>query len=163
MTSTAQTVCQTTPTVVRIAAAPLAQALTDLSRQTSCPVQYEQQLVQSFRSPAVTGRLTTADALVQLVKGTGLEAHSSQGKLSVSQADQQVIGRKAASLQAQLGQAVKAQKLPQHQANTLYTELGAVSTSVVTLAKQQGFVSAAEKASYQRTFSQAEQLLAHVK
>ncbi|MBO3273368.1 STN domain-containing protein [Hymenobacter defluvii] len=141
----------------------MAQALTDLSRQTGCPVQYEQQLVQPFRSPAIAGRLTTADALLQLVKGTGLEVHTTNDKLSVSQADQQAISSKAAALQTQVGQAVKAQKLPQHATTALYAELGAVRTSVVTLAKQQGFVSAAEKASYQRTFAKAEQLLASVK
>ena len=63
-------------------------------------------------------------------------------------------------LQARLGQAVKAKTIAQSTANALYGDLGEVRTSVTSLAKQQGFVSAAEKASYQRTFAKAEQLVA---
>ncbi|QNE42353.1 hypothetical protein F1C16_22290 (plasmid) [Hymenobacter sp. NBH84] len=141
----------------------MAQALTDLSRQTGCLVQYDPQLVQSYRGRAVEGRLTTADALVQLVKGTGLEVHTDKDKFSVNQADQHAIGDKAATLQAQLGQAMQTKKLPQNKTTALHIELGAVRTSVVEFAKKQGFVSAAEKASYQRTFTKVEQLLASVK
>ena len=44
-------------------------------------------------------------------------------------------------------------------ANEMYTELGDVKTSVTEFAKSQGFVSAGEKASYQRTFEKAQQVL----
>lgn len=157
-TAFAQAPCH--PTTFHIAAGTLEQALTTLATQAGCPVQYDKKLVQSFRAPAVQGNLTAADALIRLVHGTGLEAHSEATGFSVSQADQEKIGLRAATLQAQLGQAVKAQTLAQPIANTLYGELAEVRTSVTTLAKQQGFVSAAEQASYQRTFAKAEHLLA---
>ena len=159
-TAFAQAPCKTTPTTLHIAAGTLDNALTALSTQVGCPVQYDKQLAQQFRVPAVQGKFTAADALVRLVKGTGLEAHTNAKGLSVSQADQNQIGLRAATLQAKLGQAVKSQKLMQPTANALYEELGTVRNSVTTLAKQQGFVSAAEKASYQRTFAKAEQVLA---
>lgn len=159
-TAFAQAPCKTTPTTLHLAASTLDNALTALSAQAGCPVHYDKQLAQQFRVPAVQGKFTAADALVRLVKGTGLEAHTDATGLSVSQADQNKIGLRAAALQAQLGQATKAQKLTQPTTNALYAELGAVRTSVTTLAKQQGFVSAAEKASYQRTFAKAEQVLA---
>lgn len=159
-TAFAQGPCNTTPQNIRIAAGTLDQALTALSTQLGCPVQYDKKLVQSFRVPAVQGKLTAADALVRLVKGTGLEAHTDTNGLSVSQTDQEKIGLRAATLQAQLGQASKSQQIAQGTANAMYEELGEVRTSVTTLAKQQGFVSAAEKASYQRTFAKAEQVVA---
>ena len=160
-TAFAQAPYHPTPTTFHITAGSLEQALTTLATQAGCPVQYDKKLVQSFRAPAVHGKLTAADALVRLVHGTGLEAHSEAGGLSVSQTDQTQISLRAATLQAQLGQAAKAQTLAQPLANTLYEELAEVRTSVATLAKQQGFVSAAEKASYQRTFAHAEHLLAN--
>ncbi len=107
------------------------------------------------------GKLTAADALVRLVQGTGLEAHSDAKGLRIDQADQEKIGLRAATLQAQLGQAVKSQTLARPIATAMYAELGEVRTSVTELAKKQGFVSAAEKASYQRKFTKAEHLLAH--
>jgi hypothetical protein len=157
----AQAPCHPTPTTFHIAAGTLEQALTTLATQAGCPVQYDKKLVQSFRAPAVQGKFTAADALVRLVHGTGLEAHSEASRLSASQADQEKIGLRAATLQAQLGQAIKAQTLAKPLANAMYAELGEVRTSVTELAKQQGFVSAAEKASYQRTFAKTEHLLAH--
>jgi len=156
----AQAPCHPTPTTFHLAAGPLAQSLTTLGAQAGCPVQYDKKLVQSFRAPAVQGQLPAADALVRLVQGTGLEAHSDASGLSVSQADQQAIGRRAATLQARLGQAAKAQTLAQPIATTLYGELAEVRASATTLARQQGFISAAEKASYQRTLAKAEHLLA---
>lgn len=157
--ASAQTPCATNPITFHLAAGPLAQALTTFSAQAGCPVQYDQKLVQTLRAPAVSGKLTAADALVRLVKGTGLEAHSDAKGLSVSQADQEKIGLKAAALQAQFGQAIKSQTIAPSTANAMYKKLDVVRTSVTELAKQQGFVSAAEKASYQRTFAQAEQAL----
>lgn len=159
-TAFAQGPCSTTPQTIHLAAGTLDHALTSLATQLGCPVQYDKKLAQQFRVSAVQGKLTAADALVRLVQGTGLEAHTDAKGLSVSQADQEKIGLRAATLQAQLGQAIKSQTLAPNTANTLYAELGEVRTSVTTLAKQQGFVSAAEKASYQRTFAKAEQVLA---
>lgn len=158
----AQTACPTTPTAIHVAATTLDQALATLARHSGCPIQYEQQVVQPFRSPAVYGTLTPVAAVTQLVRGTGLEVHLEHDQLRINQADQQAIGLQAATLQAQLGQAVKAQTLPQSKAQALYTELAQVRTSVVELAKEQGFVSAAEKASYQRTFAYVQQIIASV-
>ncbi|MBC6611551.1 hypothetical protein H8B15_11485 [Hymenobacter sp. BT507] len=160
ISTSAQNSCKTTPAAVRITAGSLDKALTDLAKQLGCPVHYDKKIAQQFRSPAVQGTFTPTDALIRIVQGTGLEAHVDRNGLEVSRVDQAAIGLRVATLQAQLGQAVKSQQLTQNTANTLYSELGEVRTSVVELAKKQGFVSAAEKASYQRTFAKAEQALA---
>lgn len=162
-TTFAQTTCGTAPTSLHLAAGTLNSALADLATQTGCPVQYDKQLTQAFRTHAIEGKLTPVEALTQLVQGTGLEAHTDPKGLSVSQVDQASIRHQATTLQAQLKQAAQTQKLPLGATNALAGELKTVSASVTALAKQQGFVSAAEKASYQRTFAKAEQLLAQAK
>lgn len=155
----AQNLCFTTSAVINVSASPLAKALVSLSSQTGCPIGYEAKLVRPFRSSTVKGRLTPTEALIRMVRGTGLEVHADSMGLHISQADQEAIGLKAATLQASLGQAVKSQKVGQHTANGLFAKLGDVRTSVVDLARSQGFVSAAEKASYQRTFTEVERVL----
>jgi len=155
----AQTTCSETPTRISVGANRLDKALAELSGQITCTIRYDRKVAQTFRSPAVKGNLTPSDALIQLVKGTGLEVHT-DASLALNQADQEAIGLRAATLQANLGQAVKSQKLGQQTANQMFGKLGDVRTSVVELAKKQGFVSAAEKASYTRVFNEAEHLLA---
>ena len=77
-----------------------------------------------------------------------------------AQADQQQIEQRATALQAAVQQAAKAHKLKQTAADALYKELAGVKASVQELAPKQGFVSAAEKASYQRVFAKAERAVA---
>jgi hypothetical protein len=158
-TSYAQMPCTQKPAKINIRANRLDKALKELSGQISCKIYYDTKLVHSFQSRTLNGDLTPSDALIQLVKGTGLEVHAEQNSLTINQADQKAIGIKAATLQASLGQAVKSKKMTQKVANQMYAELAELRTSVVELAKKQGFISAAEKASYQRTFGKAEQLL----
>jgi hypothetical protein len=155
----AQIPCPQKPAKINIGVNRLDKALTELSSQISCKISYDTKLVHSFQSHTLNGNLTPWDALIQLVKGTGLEVHAERNSLIISQADQKAIGIRATTLQASLGQAVKSKKIAQKVANQMYVELGKIRTSVVELAKKQGFISAAEKASYQRTFSKAEQLL----
>lgn len=160
--SQAQTACAQLPATINIAPNRLDKALSQLAGQISCSIKYDPRAAQAFHNSAVKGKLTPCEALIQLVKGTGLEVHLDK-QLVVNQADQEAIGLKAATLQASLGQAIKAHTLTQQTANQMYSQLGNVRTSVVEVVKKQGFVSAAEKASYQRTFKQVQQLLASAK
>ena len=77
--------------------------------------------------------------------------------------EQVSITQRATALQQQLKQAAAAHRLDPTAARTVSQELAEVQKSVAELAPKQGFVSAAEKASYQRTFAKAEQLLVSVK
>jgi hypothetical protein len=79
---------------------------------------------------------------------------------TTAQADQQQVEQQATGLQAAVQQAAKAHKLKQPAADALYKELAGVKASVKELAPKQGFVSAAEKASYQRVFAKAERAIA---
>jgi len=148
-----------TPIKIDVLPDRLDKALLVFSSQTDCKIAFETKVVQNFRSKAVKGNLTPPNALIALVKGTGLEVHAEQNILKINQEDQLTICTKATTLQETLKQAIKNQKVSKTIANRKINELGEVKLSVVDLAKKQGFVSAAEKASYGRTFKEVQELV----
>jgi len=151
--------CEDTIVKVNVSANRLDRALAELSSQIACPINYDKKSSKSFRSGTVKGMLKPSDALVKLITGTGLEVHNENNQLVINKMDQQATILKATSLQADLNKAIKSQKVSSKIANEMYTELGDIKTSVTEFAKSQGFVSAGEKASYQRTFEKAQQVL----
>src|SRR5262245_11456416 len=71
-----------------IPAQPLAQALQAFGQQSGAQVAFAPEAVQGRRSSAVSGNLSPAEALEQLLKGTGLEARSTgSSAFSVRRAD----------------------------------------------------------------------------
>lgn len=147
------------PIKVDVASQQMDRALTEFSKETHIAVVFQSKDVTKFKSNTVKGSKIPFDAVVQLVRGSGLEVHPSKAGFTVNREDQQNFGLKAAELQAELNQAVKSQTMKQDAANSLFKQLSDVRTSVVELATKQGFVSAAEKASYQRTFNQVKRSL----
>lgn len=63
-----------TPVEISITAQPLAQALTELARQARITLVAAPALLAGKTAPAVTGRLTTRQALERLLAGSGLSA-----------------------------------------------------------------------------------------
>jgi len=155
----AQMSCLQEPTKIYIMANRLDKALIILSSQIDCKIIYDTKLVHSFKGSKLEGNLTPSDALIRLVKGTGLEVHAEHASLAINQADQQAVRIKVTTLQRSLKKAVESKKITQKIASQMYAELQKVKASVIDLAKKQGFVSAAEKASYQRTLDKIEQLV----
>jgi hypothetical protein len=154
-----QKLCYQTPIKINVTADRLDKAILALSSQTECNIAFDKKVVQNYRSKALKGELTPSDALIALVKGTGLEVHAGQNNLKVNQEDQLTICIKATTLQETLNQAIKKQKVSKTIANQKINELSEVKVSVVDLAKKQGFISAAEKASYSRTFKEVQELV----
>ena len=74
------------PAPVSIQAQPLSQALHDLARQTSMELIVRADLVAGRNAPAVSGTLTTSQALEQLLQGSGL-IYNIDGKTIVISAD----------------------------------------------------------------------------
>ncbi|RZK32822.1 MAG: hypothetical protein EOO63_00090 [Hymenobacter sp.] len=108
-------------------------------------------------------KIAIALAGLVLINTTAFAQSVQQVALAASQADQSQIERKSTALQTDIGQALKLKKLDRKTADALTKELVEVKTSVASLAKQQGFVSAAENASYQRVFAKVERALAYKK
>jgi len=154
-----QTACSTKPVKIQVSAGQLDAAISQLSSQINCEIVYDKDLAQRFKSNAVSGNLAPWEALIMLVKGTGLEVHADKNKLDINQTDQQDIKIKASKLQEDVNEAVRSKKITQKVANHIYAELGEVKISAGELAKNQGFVSAGEKASYERTFKETRKLL----
>ena len=158
-TAYSQNRCEDTIVKVDVSANRLDLAIAELSSQIACPISYDKKFSKRFRSGTVKGMLKPSDALIKLITGTGLEVHNENNQLVINKMDQQATILKATSLQTDLNKAVKSQKVSSKIANEMYTELGDIKTSVTEFAKSQGFVSAGEKASYQRTFEKAQQVL----
>lgn len=57
---------------LRIAAQPLDQALQEFSKQSGMQIIFFANLTSGLQSPEVTGKYTVADALEQLLAGSGL-------------------------------------------------------------------------------------------
>ncbi len=75
------------PVAISIAAQPLAQALTELARQTGAKLTAPPALVADKAAPAVAGQLSTQQALNQLLSGSGLvAAPQADGSYQLSQA-----------------------------------------------------------------------------
>jgi iron complex outermembrane receptor protein len=82
---------------IDLAAAPLDQALTALSRSLDEPVIFSKALVSSFSSPRMSGMYTTEEALAVLLKGSGLTyARTSAGVIMIERAPKPVAPIKVA-------------------------------------------------------------------
>ena len=79
----------------RIAAQPLSQALLEFSRQADVIVTAPADLVRNKRAPEIRGELTPAEALSQLLRGSGLEASfTPSGAITIGEARH--VGRRRA-------------------------------------------------------------------
>lgn len=72
---------------VSLPAQPLGRSLLQLGEQASLQVFFMQDTVAGLTAPAVSGRLTPADALAQLLQGTGLEYVRHGANITVSRRD----------------------------------------------------------------------------
>ena len=72
---------------VSLPAQPLGRSLLQLGEQASLQVFFMQDTVAGLTAPAVSGRLTPADALARLLQGTGLEYVRNGANITVSRRD----------------------------------------------------------------------------
>ena len=107
----------------------------------------------STQANALDGQYTAADALIHLVRGSGFEVHLDNGRYRVNHADAQALQRRIKTLTRDIDSVADAQALSKTREAALRKQLGAVWTSAQRLIREQGFLSAAEKASYNRTFA----------
>lgn len=150
--------CQNDPVRIDIRAQALLTALDALSRQTNCPISRDVD-VTKLRGNAVRGRMSPANAIVALVRGTGLEAHPVRQGLAIDRSGQQEIAARADALDRRIRVRQTAGHLTPGRANALSRQVAQVRRQAVLFARQQGFVSAAEKASFQRTFKEIDAAL----
>lgn len=155
--STASAACQPGPAVLDQAAGRLDEALQTLAHRTGCPVTVDPELLRGRQAPAVQGVFTPPQALVATLRGSGLEGRPGDQGLTVDRRDQDAVLGRAARLMDRLEQAVAGRRLSQARANRWRSALHGVSRGVQHDARRQGFVSAAELASYRRALGEVEQ------
>jgi hypothetical protein len=150
--------CQNDPVRVDIPAQTLSSALDTLSQQTKCPISRDAD-VAGLGGNAVKGRMKATDALIALVRGTGLEGHPVRQGLAVDRTVQQEITKRADTLERRIQEHKEAGRLPAARAVSLNRQVAQVRRQAETYARRQGFVSAAQKASFKRTFQQVDAAL----
>jgi len=144
--------CQNDPQRVQIGAQPMRAAISDLSKQTRCPISIDAQ-IGGIYGHAVKGTVTPLAAAVALVRGTGLEVMLIKQGIGIGRYEQDAFDAKVDMLTSKVQDGVNSGRINSSRAASLRRQLTGVTTSIHQVAREQGFVSAAEKASYRRTIA----------
>ncbi|REC94953.1 STN domain-containing protein [Kushneria indalinina] len=131
----------------------LDQALQQFAHTSGCPVEMDNALVEGHRAQALSGSFTPDAALIQLVRGSGLEVHLDNGHYRVNQSDRERINDRIETLRYRVESARNDETLSPAAADALDAQLDAIAAQSDQLITEQGFLSAAEKASYERLFA----------
>ena len=138
----------------------LDQALQQFAHTSGCPVEVDDALAEEHQARALAGRFTPEAALIQLVRGSGLEVHLDNDHYRINQSDRERINDLVKTFRYRIESALDGDQLSQNDARALNTQLDAIEAQSDQLITEQGFLSAAEKASYERLFAWLEGRLA---
>lgn len=136
------------------------QALEQFAHTSGCPVEVDNALIEDHRAPALAGQFTPDAALIQLVRGSGLEVHLDDGHYRINQSDRERINDRIETLRYRIDSARNDESLTPGNADALDAQLDAIDAQSDQLITEQGFLSAGEKASYERLFAWMEGRLA---
>lgn len=131
----------------------LDQALQQFAHTSGCPVEVDNASLGNLQAPALSGRFTPDAALIQLVRGSGLEVHLDNDHYRINQSDRERIEDLVETFRYRIDSARDSQQLARSDAEALDAQLDAIATQSDQLITEQGFLSAAEKASYERLFA----------
>ncbi|WP_372361242.1 STN domain-containing protein [Xanthomonas sp. NCPPB 1325] len=151
--------CQPGPFTLALSAQRLDERLQDLAHQAGCAVEVDPSLLQDKRVQALSGTFTADQAFIQSVRGSGLEADYASDHWRVNRAQQLYFAERVETLQSAITDARKSNAITGRQAKTMNAQLSKMAVEVPKLVRQQGFLSAAERASYERTLKEIEKVL----
>ncbi|MFG6666878.1 hypothetical protein ACGK9R_07185 [Halomonas sp. HNIBRBA4712] len=154
ITFTAHAECTRDPIALDLPAQPMNQALAQLAMRSGCAIPSAQRITET--APAVSGTYRPEEALWALLQDSGWEGYPTRDGLEVSKREQRRVHAESAALRERIA---ANEALSPDERQRYLAELEAVEQSVVQLAREQGFISAAEKASYRRSFEQLEAAL----
>ncbi|WP_252107411.1 MULTISPECIES: hypothetical protein [unclassified Halomonas] len=150
----AHAACQREPQPIELSAQPLGRALEQLAVQTGCTVvgEYKGNRARFSRlhASSVSGTYRPEEALWALLQGTGWEGYTTDQGLEVSKRQQRWVLEQTSDLRARIEEHPALSPDTRH---AYLEELDAVEQSAQELAFEQGFISAAEQASYRRSLS----------
>ncbi|MCC8618821.1 STN domain-containing protein [Xanthomonas vesicatoria] len=154
--------CQPGPFAVSLPAQRLDERLQELAHVTGCAVEVDPTLLQGKHAVALSGSLTTDQVFVQSVRGSGLEAVPADDHWRVNQAQQLYFAERVETLRSAIADARKSKSITPERAKKLTAYLSKIAVDVPRLVREQGFLSAAERASYGRMLKDVEQSLGRV-
>lgn len=138
----------------------LDQALEQFAHTSGCPVEVDSSSLGNLQAPALSGQFTPEAALIQLVRGSGLEVHLDNDHYRINQSDRERIEDLVETFRYRIDSVRDSQQLADSEAGALDAQLDAIETQSDQLITEQGFLSAAEKAGYERFFAWLEGRLA---
>ncbi|UYF98681.1 hypothetical protein [Halomonas sp. GD1P12] len=145
----AHAACPREPQAIDLPAQPLDEALEQLAVQTGCTIEGKRELAR-LRASSVNGAYRPEEALWALLQGTGWEGYTTDEGLEVSKRQQRWVLKQTADLRARIEEHTA---LAPDTRRAYLEEIYAVERSAQALAFEQGFISAAEQASYRRSLS----------
>ncbi|MFC0267122.1 STN domain-containing protein [Kushneria aurantia] len=131
----------------------LDEALQQFAHTSGCFVEVDTQQLGDKQAQALSGHYTPSAALIRLVRGSGLEVHVDGEQYAVNHNDREAITQQIEALRGRIDSARQNGRIDEQKASDMSTQLDAVAQQVPQLIEQQGFLSAAENASYQRLFA----------
>lgn len=129
----------------------LDEALQQLAHRSGCFINTDLTRIADEQAPALSGTYRPEEALWELLKGTGWEGYPTDEGLEVSEREQ---GWVKARTQALREAVEKRDTLSEDERKAYLEELASLEQSVTELAREQGFISAGEHASYERSLNE---------
>lgn len=145
--------CQNEPVKIDIRSQPVSQALKVLTKQTDCPVSIDASL-ENITSGKVKGTMTPPDAVAALARGTGLEGVTLRQGLGIGHYEQKAFQAQTDDVLHKVRQSVNEGRLTKSQSKKIQDEMKSLMEGLKKNVLEQGFLSAGEKASYQRTLEE---------
>ncbi|EGH10293.1 hypothetical protein PSYMP_12894 [Pseudomonas amygdali pv. morsprunorum str. M302280] len=142
--------CQMTPITYDMPTQRLDEALQQLAHLSGCPVRVDRGADSSKKVKKFKGTFTPDRALWLVLKKTGLEGYVENDGLTVDRRGQDFVHARAAEIRTSLDEA--GTRVNAGKKKRFLHELTSIETGARKLVLEQGFVSAAEMASYKRDF-----------
>ncbi|MFN3837411.1 MAG: hypothetical protein ACK4MI_06810 [Brevundimonas sp.] len=143
--------CMTAPQTMTLPEQRLDARLQDLAHKTGCPVQVDAALLADKRAPALSGDLTPEQAYLGSIRHAGLEGAPIQGGWRIDRAQQDRLAARTAEVRTRAIAARRDGRLNGRALSSIQRQLSAVDAQAAALVRRQGFLSAAERASFDAT------------
>ncbi|WP_447553312.1 STN domain-containing protein [Vreelandella sp. EE22] len=131
-------------------------ALQHLAQHSGCFIDADWARLSNSQAPAVRGNYRPEEALWELLKNSGWEGYTTDNGLQVNQREQTWVNEHTKDLRARIE---PQEPLSGTERQAYLDELNELERSVHELAREQGFISAGERASYQRSVEALEKQL----
>ncbi len=143
--------CQREAASYDLPAQQMDEALEQLAQRSGCFISTRITHTDDVQAPPLSGTYRPEEALWELLIGSGLEGYLTDDGLEVSQREQMWVKAHTQMLRTEIK---GRDTLSDEEQQTYLQELDTLERSVSELAREQGFISAGEHASYERSLNE---------